>query len=81
MHCRIGNLLPLAKSVNEHISNATFTDKLIQYQHSNFISVKKFLHYYGKNTEWTEKDIDNRSTHMAELAYKHIWSTQGIFKF
>lgn len=77
-HCRIGNLLPLAEGVNNSIGNDCFADKIQQYNRSNFVSVKKFLERYGTKTEWTAKDIDERATHMAELAYNDIWSIQGI---
>lgn len=79
-HCRIGNLLPLAEGVNNHIGNDLFVDKISQYKRSNFVSVKKFVERYGTKTEWTEQDIDTRAVHMAELAYKEIWSIGDIFK-
>ena len=78
-HCRIGNLLPLAEGVNNRIGDDFFANKISQYKKSNFVSVKKFVEWYGTKTEWTEQDIDDRATHMAELAYNKIWSILGIF--
>lgn len=78
-HCRIGNLLPLAEGVNNHIGNDLFVNKLSQYRKSNFVSVKNFVDRHGSKPEWTEQDIDDRATHMAELAYNKIWPILGIF--
>lgn len=78
-HCRIGNLLPLAEGVNNRIGDDLFADKISKYKKSNFVSVKNFVERYGTKTEWTEQDIDDRATHMAELAYNKIWSILGIF--
>jgi len=78
-HCHIGNLLPLAGTVNNKIGDIPFAEKILWYKKSNFVSVKKFVDRYGRNTEWSEKDIESRTTHMAELAYNSIWSTAGIF--
>ena len=78
-HCRIGNLLPLAGEVNRQIGDATYTEKLLRYKQSNFVSVKNFLERYGQRSEWTEQDIDIRAGHMADLAYNHIWQIRDIF--
>lgn len=78
-HCRIGNLLPLAERVNGDIGDDPFSDKIQKYRKSNFVSVKKFVERYGTKIEWTEQDIDDRATHMAELAYNKIWPILDIF--
>lgn len=78
-NCRIGNLLPLAEGVNKRIGDDLFANKISQYKKSHFISVKNFVERYGTKTEWTERDIDGRAAHMAELAYNKIWSILGIF--
>lgn len=77
-HCRIGNLLPLAGTVNNKIGDLPFADKIPWYKKSNFVSVQKFVDRYGAKTEWNEKDIESRATHMAELAYNSIWPILGI---
>lgn len=77
-HCRIGNLLPLAESVNAKIGNKPFVQKIPYYEKSNFVSVKNFVNRHGDKTDWTEQDIDERATHMADLAYNKIWSIVGI---
>lgn len=78
-HCRIGNLLPLAEPVNGNIGNDPFAQKISGYKKSNFVSVKKFVERFGKQTDWTEQDIDKRAEHMADVAYNKIWSIVGIF--
>ena len=78
-HCRIGNLLPLADTINNNLGDASFMEKMLEYKSSNFISVKKFVERYGDKIEWTEEDIDQRAIYMAELAYNKIWSIEKIF--
>lgn len=78
-HCRIGNLLPLAESVNNKIGNISFSEKVSWYKKSNFVTVKRFVDRYGNKAEWKEEDIDKRAAHMAELAYNSIWSISNIF--
>lgn len=77
-HFRIGNLLPLAESANGKIGDMPFVQKIAYYEKSNFVSVRNFISRHGRKTDWTEQDIDNRATHMAELAYNKIWPIDGI---
>ena len=77
-HCRIGNLLPLAETVNGKIGDSPFVQKIPYYRKSNFVSVKNFVNRHGDKTDWTELDIDERATHMADLAYNKIWPIVGI---
>lgn len=77
-HCRIGNLLPLAEPVNNKIGSISFIEKLVLYNRSNFISVKNFVKRYNSKTNWTTEDIDNRSAHLAQLAYDKIWKLPNI---
>lgn len=73
VHCRIGNLLPLATKINNNAGDNGFGEKIEYYKKSNLLSVKKFVERYGAKTSWNEKDIDIRSEYMADLAYNKIW--------
>lgn len=70
----IGNLLPLDKNLNSTIGNVLYTEKIKLYKQSNLSFVQDFIRKYGCNTEWTKKDIQNRSKTMAKMAYSKIWN-------
>lgn len=70
---KIGNLLPLSKSINENCGDEDFSKKLQKYSKSNFVTVKDFLYHNSNKLEWTSKDIDDRTKRIAKLAYEEIW--------
>lgn len=70
---RIGNLLPLSKSINSNCGDEPLNKKMVKYQNSSFIMVKEFLgHNVGKE-EWSEKNITDRTNSLAKLSYDKVW--------
>lgn len=72
-NAKIGNLLPLSKSLNENCGDDTFQNKLTKYKKSNFKTVQDFLHYNSTKTEWSNKEINERSLKISKLAYEKVW--------
>lgn len=70
---KIGNLLPLSKSINENCSDGTFQEKILKYKKSSFKTVQDFLTYNSSKEDWTTNDIDLRSKKLAKLAYESVW--------
>lgn len=70
---KIGNLLPLSRSINENCGDEDFIKKIQKYKNSNFITVKDFLNHNSNKTEWSSKDIDERTKRISKLAYDEIW--------
>lgn len=70
--CKIGNLLPLGKRLNERADNKAFTKKIIIYKESNFETVKTFLERHSTKSTWLKKDIDERGKRLASLFYDKI---------
>jgi len=70
---QIGNLLPLAKKLNEKAANYPLKDKIKKYEFSDFKLVKNFLKHNSTKTKWTESDIKKRSELMAKLCFNDIW--------
>lgn len=73
---KIGNLLPLSITRNGNISDDDFKDKVSSYEKSNLISVRKFLDNNKTKTEWTNKDIDKRTSLISKLGYEKIWNLE-----
>src|SRR5690606_20839188 len=72
-NAKIGNLLPLSKTLNENCGDDTYINKLSKYKKSNFKTVKDFLDYHSAKIEWTEKDTNDRTLKIAKLAYEKVW--------
>lgn len=72
-NAKIGNLLPLSKSLNENCGDDTFINKISKYKKSNFKTVQDFLHYHSTKENWCEKDTNDRSIKIAKLAYEKVW--------
>lgn len=72
--CYIGNLLPLAESVQRDIGEETeFTKKLPYYRDSEFETVKQFVKNYGSLDSWEKEQIEKRTLEIAEVFYKEIF--------
>ena len=70
---RIGNLLPLSKSINSNCGDAPLKDKILKYRNSGFILVKEFLEHNSEKEEWTDKNIVERTNALAKLSYEKVW--------
>lgn len=75
--CYIGNLLPLAESIQRKIDGEPeFVKKVPLYRESSFETVKEFLSKYGNNTQWNESFIKNRSRELANTFYYNIFKLE-----
>jgi len=72
--CQIGNLLPLAQSINENCENDALSLKLPKYANSNYKTVSDFIKYHGNKTEWSEQNIKDRTDRICQLAYNKVWT-------
>lgn len=74
-HCvgSIGNLLPLGGAINNLADAKDFKTKINLYKQSKLLIVSDFVTKNGSKMDWTETDIINRSTEIADLAYKEVW--------
>ncbi|GAB6106724.1 DUF262 domain-containing protein [Fusibacter bizertensis] len=70
----IGNLIPLAKKINEKAENFELKNKILFYNKSKFASVKEFIKNHGEKEIWTKDNIENRSKALSRLCYEKIWS-------
>ena len=70
---KIGNLLPLSASINQNCGDEDYQKKVEKYKNSNFKSVKDFLEFNDEKTEWTSKEINERTDSLAKLSYDKIW--------
>ena len=65
--CKIGNLLPLGKELNQKASNQSFQEKIKIYQESEFHLTQEFV---DKNYEtWGEEQINERTNELADYCY------------
>ena len=72
--CYIGNLLPLAESIQKEIGDEkVFNKKLVHYKTSQFKTVEEFVKEYSAHTVWNEKKIQKRSKDLAEIFYEKIF--------
>lgn len=69
----IGNLLPLSGKRNSKIGDSDFKDKIEYYKKSNILSVREYVKNHGFSTEWTDKDIINRTEKICKLGFDKIW--------
>lgn len=74
-HCvgSLGNLLPLGGQINNLADTKNFKDKVELYKASKLSIVAEFVKKYEDTTIWTEKEINERTEDIAELAYTQIW--------
>lgn len=68
----LGNLLPLARDINNNAGNRTFSQKLELYKGSNLKTVETFLDEYSDESEWTDFEISKRTLKISELLYDEI---------
>ena len=66
---KIGNLLPLSSEINSKIGNDNFQKKLLFYKTSELKLTKDFYDKYKSQNDWTELDVDQRTTALATIAY------------
>lgn len=72
--CYIGNLIPLAETIQKDIKDEkTLTKKLEFYKTSQFKTVKEFVQKYSTHKIWTAKKIQERSENLAEIFYEKIF--------
>ncbi|MFI5141395.1 MAG: DUF262 domain-containing protein [Bacteroidia bacterium] len=71
---KIGNLLPIAQTINNNCGDETFKEKIEKYKRSEYQTVKDFLQYNSGNETWEVADIKKRTDMLADLAYNKIWS-------
>lgn len=57
----IGNLLPLAESINSSLGKMTFEKKLEQFKSSELLIVKDFYNENIKKKVWTKSDVEDRT--------------------
>lgn len=69
----IGNLLPLGQGLNSKMGHMSFESKKQKLKESEYMTVKEFLKENSGKTEWTAKDISDRTERLARLAYYEIW--------
>lgn len=70
---KIGNLLPLAGTINSEIGNADFIKKKSAYKSSELFYTKEFVNENVSKSTWEVEDIHNRTNQMADEAYNVIW--------
>ena len=72
-YCKIGNLLLISETINSNIGNIPFSEKVKEYKKSKLLNVCRFVENYGNNEDFTDSDINKRSTKLAKLAFNKIW--------
>ena len=65
----LGNLLPMGEVINRELDNKPFSDKIIGYSKSQYMTVKNFLTEYNDKKTWDENDIVKRTRKVGELLY------------
>ena len=70
----VGNLIPLAKKLNENAENFELDKKVPFYKKSKFETVKLFLKNHGNRNKWTSENIDIRAKKLSKLCYTKIWN-------
>ncbi len=71
---KIGNLLPLSGNINQNCGVENLEKKIIKYRNSNFKMVKEFIELNQTKSEWTAKEINDRTEILAKLSYDKVWS-------
>lgn len=75
----IGNLLPLAESIQGDIGEEfEFANKIPHYKKSNFETVKQFVGNHETQTIWGREEIEKRTIELAEVFYKNIFNLGQI---
>ncbi|NEO75706.1 DUF262 domain-containing HNH endonuclease family protein [Moorena sp. SIO4G3] len=64
---KIGNLLPLAKELNQKASNKSFQEKIEIYQESEFHLTREFV--ANNYQKWGAKQINERTNALADYCY------------
>ncbi len=64
---KIGNLLPLAKDLNQKASNKSFQEKIEIYQESEFQLTREFV--ANNYQTWGAKQINERTNELADYCY------------
>lgn len=74
-HCvgSIGNLLPLGGQINNLADTKDFKAKIELYKQSKLSIVAEFVKQYEGRNDWTEKEINDRTIEIADLAFTQIW--------
>lgn len=69
----IGNLLPLGGQINNLADTKNFKAKIELYKKSNLLVIAEFIKKYEGRNDWTEKEINDRTVEIADLAFTQIW--------
>ncbi|WP_424100170.1 HNH endonuclease family protein [Moorena producens] len=64
---KIGNLLPLAKDLNQKADNKSFKEKIEIYQESEFHLTREFV--ANNYQTWGEEQINERTNELADYCY------------
>ncbi len=68
----IGNLLPMGENLNNVLENKDFSQKIIQYQKSQYATVKQFVQKYSNLNQWTDEMVQMRTIEIAKILYENI---------
>lgn len=68
----VGNLIPLGEKLNNELKDKMFKDKIIQYENSQYATVKHCVQEYKKEKTWTEELIKVRTKNIAKILYDNI---------
>lgn len=69
----IGNLMPLAKAINEKVKDGNLDQKLPEFKSSELKLVQQFISENGEKRLWKDKDIIERTQKLAEKCYNDVW--------
>jgi len=65
--------LPLGGQINNLADAKDFKAKIELYKESKLSIVAEFVKKYEGRNNWTEKEINERSEEIADLAFIQIW--------
>lgn len=68
----VGNLIPLGEKLNNELKDKKFKVKIVQYENSQYATVKHFIQEYKKEENWTEELIKKRTKNIAKILYDNI---------
>lgn len=69
----IGNLIPLAKAINEKVKDGNLEKKLPEFRSSELKLVQQFITDNEEKTLWKDEDIIERTQKIAEKCYNEVW--------
>lgn len=69
----IGNMIPLAKSINKNANDKPVAEKIDFYKQSGFAVTKAFLERYNETRTWDDAEIQSNNDYIARKLYKTIW--------